>query len=247
MLKFGTYLQLHFFELKIYIICLILTFIYLFLISYLFFDQIIYLCIHIINDHLFLQYFIFTDLTEKVTTNLFISSAISFFFIYQIFFLQIWFFLKKGLFKYENYKFIKLYLLFVLFNIILIFFILLKFLPTIWFFFTNTTFSNIYLYNIYFEPKLNNFFYFIIISFSYIYLIYMYFFIFLYLLFSNLFKMKTIIKLRNFFYLKFLLISILITPPDFLNQLLIFSQFVFFFEFLIFNSMYLFKYFFKKN
>nr|AEP41235.1 SecY [Phytophthora kernoviae]AEP41236.1 SecY [Phytophthora kernoviae]AEP41237.1 SecY [Phytophthora kernoviae]AEP41238.1 SecY [Phytophthora kernoviae]UXG56209.1 SecY-independent transporter protein [Phytophthora kernoviae] len=240
--KIVTYLQLHLFELKYNFFILFFTFFYLFIISYYFSDQLIFLLVNTLLNKNMLKYFIFTNITEIFITNIFISSFISVFITIQLSILLIWFFLSTGLYKLENFTFLKFYLIFNLFNIIIIYNIFTYIIPHIWTFLLNINFSNLYILTIYFEPKINNYFYFIFSSFIYIFLIFIYFFILFYIIFNNIIKIKVIINLRKFFYLKIMLLSILITPPDFINFIIIYLLFIFFFEIFIYISIYLNKY-----
>lgn len=246
--KIKNYLQLHLFELKYNFIIFLITFLYLFFVSYYFSNQLIYLFINILTNNNILKYFIFTNITELFITNIIISVFISAFISIQLLLIQLWFFLSSGLFKFENFKFIKLYILFLILNFIIIFIILMKFIPNILLFFININknFSNKYLFNIYFEPNFNNYFNFIFITYIYIYLIFIYFFILFYIIFNKIFNIKILINLRKFFYLKFILISNIVSLPDFLNQIFIIILFIFFFEISIFIYLYLYRYFFKK-
>lgn len=244
--KIKNYLQLHLFELKYNFIIFSITFFYLFFVSYYFSNQLIYIFINIFKNSDFLKYFIFTNITELFITNIIISIFISTFISTQLLIIQFWFFLSSGLFKFENLKFIKFYIIFVLLNFIIINIILIKIIPNIFFFFINIneSFSNKYLFNIYFEPNFNNYFNFIFISYIYIYLVFIYFFILFYIIFNKIFNIKILINLRKFFYLKFILISSIISPPDLLNQLFIILLFIIFFEISIFMYLYLYRYFF---
>lgn len=244
--KIITYLELHLFELKCNFFIFIITFIYIFSICFYFSDQIIYLFVKKLIKVNLLKYFIFTNITELFITNINISLFISIFICIQILIIQFWYFIAKGLYKNENYKLIKFYLIFLLFNIFIIKFILIKIIPNIWYFFINTDFSDKYLFNIYFEPKCNNYFNFIFTSFIFIYIIFLYFFIFIYIIFNNILNIKTIINLRKFFYIKFILISILISPPDFINQIIIINIFICLFEIFVYIYIYLYRYFFNK-
>ena len=94
-----TYLQLHLFELKYNFFILLIAFCYLFIISYYFSDQLIYLFVNNLLNKNMLKYFIFTNITEIFITNIYISFFISLFITIQIIILLIWFFLIKGLYK----------------------------------------------------------------------------------------------------------------------------------------------------
>ena len=111
-----TYLQLHLFELKYNFFILLITFCYLFIISYYFSDQLIYLFVNNLLNKNMLKYLIFTNITEIFITNLFISIFISIFITIQITILLLWFFLKKGLYKFENYFFFKLFCILFFFS-----------------------------------------------------------------------------------------------------------------------------------
>nr|YP_010394561.1 sec-independent transporter protein [Phytophthora podocarpi]DAZ88608.1 TPA_asm: sec-independent transporter protein [Phytophthora podocarpi] len=240
--KIITYLQLHLFELKYNFFIILITFFYLFIISYCFSDQLIYLLVNNLLNKNMLKYFIFTNITEIFITNIFISIFISTFISIQLIILLIWFFLSKGLYQFENFFFLKFYILFIIFNLFIINLIFTNFIPHIWNFLLNLNFSNLYLLTIYFEPKINNYFNFIFSSFIYIFIIFIYFFFFFILLINNFFQIKTIINLRKFFYLKIILLSALITPPDMLNFLLIYFLFILIFEIFIYILLYFNKY-----
>nr|ACC38443.1 ymf16 [Phytophthora ramorum]AFQ02372.1 SecY [Phytophthora aff. citricola 2 FM-2012]ACC38445.1 ymf16 [Phytophthora ramorum]ACD46629.1 Sec-independent transporter protein [Phytophthora ramorum]AEP41312.1 SecY [Phytophthora ramorum] len=240
--KIITYLQLHIFELKYNFFIILITFFYLFIISYYFSDQLIYLLVNNLLNKNMLKYFIFTNITEIFITNIFIAIFITTFITIQLSILLIWFFLSKGLYKFENFIFIKFYFFFIIFNFIIINLIFTNIIPYIWNFLLNLNFSNLYILTIYFEPKINNYFNFIFSSFFYIFIIFIYFFLLFFLIFNNIFSLKLIINLRKFFYLKIIIISAFITPPDILNFILIYILFIFIFEILIYIFMYIKKY-----
>jgi Sec-independent protein secretion pathway component TatC len=176
--KIITYLQLHLFELKYNFVIILITFFYIFIISYYFSDQLIYLLVNNLLNKNMLKYFIFTNITEIFITNIYISFFISLFITIQIIILLIWLFLIKGLYKLENYFFLKFYILFCLFTFLTINLIFNIIIPNIWIFFLNLNFSNLYILTIYFEPKINNYFDFIFSFFIYIFIIYIYIFFF---------------------------------------------------------------------
>lgn len=237
-----TYLQLHLFELKYNFIIYLIAFFYLFIVSYYFSDQLIYLLVNNLLNKKILKYFIFTNITEIFITNLYISVYTSIFISIQLIILLSWVFLMKGLYKFENFIFIKFYFFFLIFNFLIINIIFRNIIPSIWDFLLNLNFSNSYLLTVYFEPKINNYFNFIFSSFIYIFLIFIYFFIVFFFVFNNIFKIKIIINLRKFFYLKIILLSAFITPPDITNFLLIYILFILIFEIFIYILIYLNKY-----
>nr|YP_010616491.1 Sec-independent transporter protein [Peronosclerospora sorghi]WAU47940.1 Sec-independent transporter protein [Peronosclerospora sorghi] len=248
--KIITYLQLHLLELKYNFFILLISFIYLFLVSYYFSDQLIYLLVNNLINKNMLKYFIFTNITEIFITNMFISIFISLFIIIQLIILLIWFFLVEGLYQFENFFFLKYYFLYLFFNLFIIKLIFINIIPNIWTFFLNLKFSNSYLLIIYFEPKINNYFNFIFSSFIYIFIIFIYFFFFFLFIFNEFLKIKIIINFRKFFYLKIILLNTLITSSDIINLLCFFLLFILIFEIFIYILIYLKKYklnnFFKK-
>nr|YP_010117997.1 sec-independent transporter protein [Phytophthora captiosa]AEP41061.1 SecY [Phytophthora captiosa]AEP41062.1 SecY [Phytophthora captiosa]AFQ02364.1 SecY [Phytophthora captiosa]QPN54008.1 sec-independent transporter protein [Phytophthora captiosa] len=240
--KIETYLQLHLFELKYNFFILFFTFFYLFIISYYFSDQLIYLLVNNLLNKNMLKYFIFTNITEIFITNIFIASFISIFITVQLSIVLIWLFVSTGLYKFENFIIIKFYFLFIIFNFFIINFIFTNIIPHIWNFLLNLNFTNLYILTVYFEPKINNYFHFIFSAFIYIFIIFIYIFILFFLIFNNILKIKLIINLRKFFYLKIILVSVLMTPPDFINFIIISLLFIYFFEIFIFILIYFKKY-----
>lgn len=238
-----TNFQIHLQEFKHHFIIFLLTFIYLFFICYYFADQLIFSFSKKLIQSNLLKYFIFTNITEIIQTNIFIALIISLFISLQLLFIQFWLFISNGLFKYENLNIIKFFCFFTIFNSLIINVILIKIIPYLWFFFINYTFSNEYLFNIYFEPKINNYFNFIFYTFIYIYLLFFYFFLLFYIILNQKFKIDIIINLRKIFYFKFLIIATIISPPDILSQFIITLFFIIFFELYIYLYLFIKKYF----
>ena len=243
-----TYLELHLLELKYNLFILSVGMFYLFTVSYYFSDQLIYLLVNNLLNKNMLKYFIFTNITEIFITNIFIAIFISVFLSLPLVLLLICFFLSKGLYKYENFFFLKFYILCIVFNFLIIKLIFIQIIPHIWSFLLDLNFSNLYIFPIYFEPKINKYFDFIFSSFIYIFLIFNYFFIFFFSIFFNILKINIVTTFRKFFHLKILLVSALITPPDILNFLGLYILLLFLFEiiiyFLIFVNKYKLSYFF---
>ena len=94
----------------------------------------------------------------------------------------------------------------------------------------------------YFEPKIDKYFGFIFSSFIYIFFVFIYFYIFFFILINNIIKIKIVINLRKFFHLKILLLSVLITPPDIINLLILFLLCLSIFELFIYLLLYINKY-----
>ena len=244
--KTMTYLQLHLYELKYNFIIILISFFYIFLISYYFSDQLIYLLVSNLINHDMLKYFICTNITEIFITNIFISIFIASFISTQLLILLSWFFISKGLYKFENFIFFKFYSIFLIWNFFIINFIFKNVIPYIWNFLLNLNFSNLYILTIYFEPKIDKYFSFIFSSFMYIFFVFIYFYILFFLLINNIINIKIVVNLRKFFYLKILLLSALITPPDIFNFLILFficlSIFELFIYLLLYNNKYINKY-----
>ena len=237
-----TYLQIHLYELKYNSIVVLINFFYIFIISYYFSDQLVYLLFNNLINHYMLKYFIFTNITEIFITNIFISIFIAAFISIQLIFLLSWFFLCKGLYKFENLVFLKFYFFFLIFNFFIINIIFKNIIPYIWDFLLNLNFSNLYILTIYFEPKLDKYFVFIFTSFIYIFFIFIYFYILFFILINNIIKLKIVINLRKLFYIKILLLSALITPPDLINFLILFFLCISIFESLLYLLLYINKY-----
>lgn len=155
-----TYLQLHIYEFQIHFLIFFFSFIYLFSISYLFSDQIFFFLIIKFFKTIPVKYFIFTNFIDKILTDIYISTFLSILILIPILFLQFFFFIKNGLSKYENYCFLRVFFYFFISNSLLIYISFKKILPFVWIFFTKNTTINIYIYNIYFEPNIKDFFFF---------------------------------------------------------------------------------------
>ena len=148
--KTMTYLQLHLYELKYNFIIILINFFYICLIAYYFSDQLIYLLVSNLINQDMLRYFICTNITEIFITNIFISTFLASFISIQLIILLSWFFLSKGLYKFENFIFLKFYFVFLMWNSFIINFIFKNVIPHIWNFLLNLNFSNLYILTIYF-------------------------------------------------------------------------------------------------
>jgi sec-independent protein translocase protein TatC len=233
-LTLNTYLRLHLIELKYNIFFFLISFLYLLFICSYFSDQLIYLFTKPLLQLKILKYFIYTDITEIFFLNFYLSILISILIFFPFFILQLWFFFSKGLTKNENIKILKCFLFFCIFNFNIIFLICIKIIPNLWIYFYNINSLNNYLLNIYFEPKINNYFLFFFTFYIYIYLFFLYPFILYFLILFNIFKIKTFIYLRKFFYLKFIIIAAIVSPPDIISQVFIVIPLIIFFEIYIY-------------
>ena len=237
-----TFLQLHLSELKHHGFIILINFFYSFLVSYIFSDQLIYLLINNLICSDMLKYFICTSITEILVTNVFIAIFISTFISIQVFFVLSWFFIYRGLYQFENFLFIKFYLFFLIFNFFIINGIFKDIIPCIWNFLLNLNFSSSYIVTIYFEPKIDKYFYFILSSFIYIFVVCIYFYSLFFVLINNIINIQIIINLRKLFHLKILILSSLITPPDILNLIILFFVCSLIFEFGICFFLYIDQY-----
>lgn len=187
-----------------------------------------------LNDPLALTYFIFTDVTEVLTVYLkfitFLSFQIIFVFITYHFFL----FLSPALFQLE-YLYCKFGVIIVvlmwLISAVLSTYLII---PLTWNFFLS--FQDLTVnrsFNLHFEAKLNEYFYFYI---SFYYLCEFCFqFIALFLLFLNYsdVNIKVIKKFRKVYYYCFIIFSTFISPPEILSQIFISSVTIFIYEVLL--------------
>lgn len=241
--KIITHLQLHLLELKYTLITFLISFFYIFLISYYFSDQLIYLLVNNLLGKEILEYFIFTNITEIFTTNFFVSMFVSIFISTQLVIILSWFFLKDGLYRFENFIFIKFYFFFIIFTLFIIKIILINIIPFMWNYLLHINFSSSYILTVYFEPKIYDCFNFIFSSFMYLFSFFIYFFFIIYLILNRIFlKVEIIINLRKFFYLKIILLTSLITPPDVIYFFFIYFLFILIFEIFMYILIYFNKY-----
>ena len=222
-------------ELKNRFSLLIISWIFSVLVCYLYKETLLFLLIKsntsLYNLRLF--YFISTDLTEIFEVYLKIAYFCSTQLLVFLFLYHIFLFIKPALFKYEYIK-LKVVLSLVagaygssvlLFN---------KFiLPIIWMFFFNfqkSTFGGV---NVFFESRVKDYVKFYIIMYSNVVVIGQLFaFILIFLVVSpNITSM--VLKTRKVFYLIFLLVATLLTPPDVISQLLVAILFVCLYEFFV--------------
>ena len=103
-------------KLKYNFIIILINFFYICLIAYYFSDQLIYLLVSNLINQDMLRYFICTNITEIFITNIFISTFLASFISIQLIILLSWFFLSKGLYKFENFIFLKFYFVFLMWN-----------------------------------------------------------------------------------------------------------------------------------
>ena len=217
------------YELKHYFIYNFLILCFILLINLIYFNEIIFILlkpllninnINIIN--LNKNYLIFTGLTDILFSYIKIYFIICFYIYIPLLILQVNKFLVSGLYFSEK-QFLQYitYFFFILFflNNIIIYFI---FIPKIWTFFLNfEILSNIKLFNLYFEGKINEYLSLIFTLLFNINLCLNFPFILIFLNYKNIITLITIKKKRKYLYFILLIMASVLTPPDFFSLILL--------------------------
>ena len=229
----------YFLEIKNRLILLLITWISTILISYFYKETLLFIIIQPnlfinINEHLDFFYFIFTDVTEVLSVYLKLVMFLSFQTLYIYITYHLFVFLSSAFF-YLEYLYFK-------FSIKVLFFFLFAFavlatyflIPFIWNFFFS--FQNLIVdhsFNLHFEAKLKEYFYFYT-SFYYVCEFYCQFFaVFLLVLNYTKIDIEAIKNFRKFYYYCFIIFSTLVSPPDILSQIFLSLVFIFIYEFLL--------------
>lgn len=229
----------YFLEIKNRLILLVTTWFSTVLISYFYKEILLFLIIYPsifmnINEDSQLFYFIFTDVTEVLSVYFELIKFLSFQILYIYIFYHAFIFFAPAFF-YPEYLYFK-------FSIQIIFFIWLVsgiiatyfFIPITWTFFLSfQTLTINHSFNLYFEAKLKEYFYFYT-SFYYICEFYCQFFVFFLLILNYI---KILWKFRKFYYYGFIVFSTLISPPDIVSQIFLSIIFVIIYEFLFLFSL----------
>lgn len=230
-----TYFLKHLKDLKFHFLLFFSLLILTFTISYIFSDQWIYL---LIKPLIYLKksnYFIFTDIIEIFYIKILLSIILSLFISIFCGFFQFWFFLAPGLYKKENFLILKIIIVFLILFFISLNFIFIYIIPNAWKFFIEfEKTTHPFLFNIYLEPQLYNYLLFIIKILFYTNILFQYPFLILLLLLFKIISIQQIIKFRKFFYIKVLIMSSLIAPPDIWSQIIIFTCLIILIELFIF-------------
>ena len=229
-----TYFLKHLKELQLHLILYILLITFLFIISYIYSDQWIYILIKPLISLKKSNYLIFTDIVEMFMVKILLSIviALSISLICSLF--QIWFFLAPGLYKMENIILLKILIFFLVILIISNYLIFTYLIPNIWQFFLNFEKTpHSFLYNIHLEPQLYKYMFFIMKLLILISLMFQYPFLIFILLFFKKELINSITKFRKIYYIVTLIIASLIAPPDILNQIFIFLLLLFLNELLL--------------
>ena len=230
----------YFLEIKNRLALLLITWFSTILVSYFYKETLLFAIIQPntfahVNEHLTFFYFIFTDVTEVLSVYLKLITFLSFqiFLVYIIY--HFFLFISPAFFQREYLycKFgIKIFGLMWLFSVVLSTYFLI---PLTWnFFLSFQDLTAARSFNLHFEAKLNEYFYFYI-SFYYLCGFYCQFFALL-LLFLNYIdiNIKIIKKFRKLYYYCFIIFSTLISPPEILSQIFISLMAVFIYELLLF-------------
>jgi sec-independent protein translocase protein TatC len=216
----------YFLEIKSRLILLLTTWFSTILVSYFYKEILLFIIIQpntfTSYEPLALFYFIFTDVTEVLSVYLKLITFLSFqtLFIYIVY--HFFFFVSPALFQLEYLycKFgVKIVSLMWLISAVLSTYFLI---PLTWNFFLS--FQNLtvtHSFNLHFEAKLNEYFYFYTL-FYYLFGFYCQFFSLL-LLFLNYIdvNIKVIKKFRKLYYYCFIIFATLISPPEVLSQIFI--------------------------
>jgi sec-independent protein translocase protein TatC len=228
----------HLKEFKFRLLYIILTWFFLIPILYFFGDQLLFLLIRpkttFINNSE-QSYFIFTNITEAFQTYMELALFFSTFLCVPIILYHVFIFLIPGLYQYEkNFlkKSLNIGLIAYILGTLFVYFIIL---PISWEFFSgfeiNSTESS---FNLYFETKLNEYLSFVIkifLMFSFLFQLCVMCFIYFRL---NKITFLFFVKKRRYAYLICFLLATLITPPDFISQLLIGFPLIIIYEIYIF-------------
>lgn len=229
-----TYFLKHVKDLQFQIVLFCFLLITLCSLSFIYSDQWIYILIKpllLLQDY---KYFIVTDLIELFYLKLYLSMTLSFYIALLCILFQSWFFCAPGLYKSEN-KIIFMLLVSFLITILILFYIIFSFLiPHLWFFFTNVDKKSYsFIFNIFFEPKLDIYVFFILKTIFLIILMFQYPFAIIVGLSLNIITLQQLTKFRKLFYLKILLIASIMAPPDVWSQISIFSLLFIFIELIL--------------
>ena len=222
-------------EIKNRVFFIFLSWLSVFIVSYLYKETLVFLLVKlsVTESELIFFYFIATNLTDIFKVYVDIAYFVSF----QVFIIivcyNLFMFFTPALFVYE-YKKIKFVLVtFFVLTIIGIYLLNTIILPYSFSFFLAFNKSSSYNVDVFFEFKITEYVQFYK-SIYYIIIFLSQFFSFIFLLFDSMKnKIKFILSTRKVFYIIFLLLSTLLTPPDILGQLLSAFLLVVCFEFLI--------------
>ena len=209
---------------------------------YLYINQLIYFLASYLLHNMNSQRFIFTKLTELFTTylkfSLITGSIISIPFIIFSF----WLFFIPGLYKYER-NYLNYFIFFVIILFSLSWAVSYHFiLPNILKFFLHFENDNVY-FPVHLEAKLNDYLFPIFILLMNILICFQLPSILTLLLFFNVIDFEYLIKKRKYFYISFIFLSALISPPDIYNQFILTCLIIIVYELFIFILFFFYRFF----
>ena len=227
---------LYFFsEIKYRIFYIIISLLITFIVSYLYKEQLIYLLTHYLLYNMASHRFIFTKLTQILLTYIKFSIILSFFINVPFILLHALYFFITALYKHEFIVWLNLIFFSIFFYILSIFITYYYIYPNILNIFLNFEKYNFF-FPLHFEAKIEEFIFttcFLFFNLIFCFQIPIILSILLYYKYINLEK---IVKNRKIIYFIFLILSAIITPPDFLSQFFIYLLIIILFElFILFN------------
>ena len=221
------------YELKKYFIYNVLLIFLIFTLNFFYFNELLYILLKPLL--MSINYLIFTNLTDIFFIYIKIYLISIFYFYVPLFIFQLNKFLRNGLYSYEQelIKYMSFsFLFFFILNNILIYFFLI---PSIWNFFLNfEILSNIELFNLYFEGKINDYFLLIFKLLININLCLNIPFFLIFLNYFNIISINLLIKQRKFNFFLLLCILTIFSPPDIISFFFLLIFMYIFYEFTIF-------------
>lgn len=209
----------HWYEVKIRLSYIILSFIITFIICYFHSNVLMYFFVSSFVNKYDEKKFIFTHLSEAFSSCLLISLNVSFLFTLFTFVWMLICFLKSGLNK-KEYKLLKFsFKLFMLNTLFCLFFVYFLILPSIINFFSQ--FESSKLFELTLEAKIFDYLYLIIDCFFWVTFVLELPIIFFLLIFFNIIKINSVVNKRKEFIVLCFILGAFFSPPDIMTQLFI--------------------------
>lgn len=233
--KQFTYFSIYIKELKLNLILYLFLFTIISTICYFNHNQILYLFIKpFLNNGKYLNnitnHFILTHITEALYIKILVSCFCSLLISIPFVFIHLWTFLFKGFYKHENICILKKLLYLSINYIISIYIYYYYILPNATnFFLSFQGLENNNFFNIYLEPRLENY-----IKFVITFALYVIIFLHIPILFTYKKLFEIIKTFKKLVYVIILIIATIITPPDIYSQLLFSIPLILLIEFIIF-------------
>lgn len=179
--------------------------------------------------------FIYTDMGEAFVTYMKVSFWFSLYTCLPIFFFHVWAFLLPGLYKDESRLlcvFLVISFSLATLGLLVAYFILL---PFAWqFFFSFQLHDTVSLFHIQLQPKMNEYFLFVLRIFFFLSLSFQFPLLFILLAYLNLLSSDWMLQQRNYACLFSLIIAAFLSPPDVGSQILLFFPLFFLYEISLF-------------